>query len=118
LLKLRSLLGALTTEFTATVKPLTVAFSIRLAPVMYEREAFFRTQMTNVAQRSRTIAQIRRDMQEMIERRQRLEAGECNLARMFDVFVKVRTSRAIEEEEEVDKFGFDTELEDLKEYQM
>jgi hypothetical protein len=112
LVKLRSLLDALTTSFTSTVAPLTVAFSIKLTPILNKREGFVREQMSRVAERSPKIVQIRNDMQEMIERRQRLEAGENSLARMFLVLEKFRPSLGMEEEDDED-FDFDRAMEDL-----
>jgi hypothetical protein len=112
LMKLRALLDTLTTAFTATLAPLSTAFSMKLAPIVSEREAFFRSQLSTVAEQGSRIAQIRNDMQEMIERRQRLEAGESSLARMFDVLVKFRASLGIEEEED-EEFDLDAEMEGL-----
>jgi hypothetical protein len=87
---------------TAAFAPLSVALSMKLAPIVNEREAFFRSQMTNVAERGSKVAQIRVEMHDMIERRKKLEIGENSLARMFDVLVKFRSSLGMEEEEEED----------------
>jgi hypothetical protein len=104
LIKLQTLLDECTTAFTATLSPLSVAFSIKLAPIVDEREAFFREQMMNVAEKGQKIAQIRNEMQEMIERRQQLETGNSNLSRMFGVLLKFKGSLGMEGETHWQRF--------------
>jgi hypothetical protein len=112
LFKLRELIDELTTAFTTAIGPLSVAFSIKLAPIVNEREIFFRSQMGTVAKRGMKIKEIMSDMQELIERRQQLEDGQNNLTRMFGVLVKFRSSLGIEEEEDAE-FDLEAELEGL-----
>jgi hypothetical protein len=108
LIKLKTLLDECTTALTATLAPLSVAFSMKLAPILDEREAFFKSQMANVAERGAKIAQIRDEMQEMMERRQKLEMGDSNLSRMFDVLVKFQPALGMGEEEEEEDFDRDS----------
>ena len=58
--------------------------------------------MTNVAEGGAKISQLREEMQEMMERRQRLEAGANDLDRMFEILIKFKDSIKYEEEEEKD----------------
>jgi hypothetical protein len=104
---------ALTTSFTSTVAPLTVRFSYRF---VNERKAFFREQNNNVAVRAPKFIQIRNDMQEMSERRQRLKAGDHSLARMFGLLEKFRPSLGMEEEDD-EEFDYEGQMEYLTEAQ-
>jgi hypothetical protein len=60
--------------------------------------------MANAAEKGPKIAQIRSEMQEMRERRQRLQSGETELARMFDVLMGFKSSLGIDEEEDDEEF--------------
>jgi hypothetical protein len=100
LLRLRALLDDAAAALTATLAPIAAALSMRLAPVVGAREAFFRAQMASVAEKQPKIAQIRTEMQLMVERRRRLKTVDGQLARMFDVLVSFKPALGRDEEDE------------------
>jgi hypothetical protein len=104
LLKLRAVLDDLATACTAALAPLSAAFSMKIAPILSDRESFYRWQNATVAERGARIAQIRDEMKELIQRRQRLKTGEDNLAKMFGVLVHFPSSLKLHSEEEDDGF--------------
>jgi hypothetical protein len=100
LIKLRALLDEVATALTGAMGPLSVAFSIKLAPIVSEREVFSRSQMSAVAAHGEKMSEIRSEIEKMVEKRKVLETGENNLTRMFGVLVKFMSSLGMEEEEE------------------
>jgi hypothetical protein len=98
--KLRNLIDALVSGFSATLGPLNIAFSLKLQPILDEREVFFRSQMANVAGNGRKVSELRLEMEEMMERQKRLEIGASDLDRMFEVLVMFKSSIGLEEEDD------------------
>jgi hypothetical protein len=105
LLRLRRLVDDVAAAFAAAVAPLSLAFSLKLRPIVNQRENFFRAQMTNVAAKGPRIAALRNEMHEMIERRKVLETGANNLDRMFEVILKFKNAIGIKEEDEEEEEG-------------
>ena len=98
LLKFKNQFEETNALFAETLGPLKLCFSIKLNPIIEQREAFFVAQMMNVAERGAKISQIRQEMQEMTERRQRLEQGTVNLDRMFGILLKFKDSLKLEDD--------------------
>lgn len=103
LLKFKSNFEETNSAFSSTLGPLQIGFTEKLKPIIEKREAFLLCQMTNVAEGGAKISKLREEMQEMIERRQRIEAGASDLDRMFEILlVKFKDSIKYEEEEDKD----------------
>jgi hypothetical protein len=103
LLRLRRLVDGVAAAFAAAVAPLSLALSLRMQPIVNQRENFFRAQMTNVAAKGPRIIALRNEMHQMIERRKVLETGANNLDRMFEVILKFKSAVGIEEEDDDEK---------------
>ncbi|KAK8896363.1 hypothetical protein M9Y10_014261 [Tritrichomonas musculus] len=102
LLKFKSNFEITNSAFSSALGPLQICFTAKIKPIIEAREAFLVCQMTNVAEGGAKISQLREEMQEMMERRQRLEAGANDLDRMFEILIKFKDSIKYEEEEEKD----------------
>jgi hypothetical protein len=98
--KLRNLTDAVVSAFSSTMGPLLIAFSMRMQPIVDERQAFIRAQIANVAGKGRKLSELELEMEEMSDRQKRLEIGASNLDRMFEVLVLFKSSIGLEEEED------------------
>lgn len=98
--KLRKNFEEVCSAFSSTTAPLQLVFSQVLQPIQAAREQFFLSQMYQVAKAGPKIAEIANEMEEIIERRARLETGANNLDKMFDVLVKFKNFSFDSEQEE------------------
>jgi hypothetical protein len=98
--KLRNLIDSVVSRLSSIMGTLSIAFLMKLQPILDDREAFFRSQTANTADRDRAVAEIREEMEEIIGRQKELEKGATNLDRMFEVLVTFKNSLGLEEEDE------------------